>query len=254
MPAATASSATASAPPAAPPQFRLNPDLDIPALAAAYKADGRVRVFDLLAGDAVDRLYEDLTTRKDWWHLMVTDSGVTELDRETRAAMTPAEHAELDARVQDRARLGFGYRYEGLRVEEDDDRPDDPLEAFARLMGSEPMLDMLRAVTGCTALSFTDGQATAYGPGDFLTGHDDNVIGKNRLAAYVFGITPRWRPEWGGLLLFHGPGDSTVAGNVPRYNVLDLFAVPQRHSVSQVSPAAPCPRYAVTGWLRAEGR
>jgi Rps23 Pro-64 3,4-dihydroxylase Tpa1-like proline 4-hydroxylase len=112
------------------------------------------------------------------------------------------------------------------------------------------MLDMLRTVTGYHELAFTDGHATSYGPGDFLTGHDDDVPGKDRLAAYVFGVTPAWRPEWGGLLLFHGPDDSTVSGNVPRFNTLDLFSVPQRHSVSIVTPSATRRRYAVTGWLR----
>ena len=76
------------------------------------------------------------------------------------------------------------------------------------------------------------------------------ALGKDRIAAYVFGMTPRWRPEWGGLLLFHGENEASVSGNVPRYNTLDLFKVPQRHSVSIVTPAAPTRRYAITGWLR----
>jgi Rps23 Pro-64 3,4-dihydroxylase Tpa1-like proline 4-hydroxylase len=29
------------------------------------------------------------------------------------------------------------------------------------------------------------------------------VAGKNRVAAYVLNLTPRWRVEWGGLLMFH---------------------------------------------------
>jgi Rps23 Pro-64 3,4-dihydroxylase Tpa1-like proline 4-hydroxylase len=112
------------------------------------------------------------------------------------------------------------------------------------------MLDLLRAVTRHEELAFTDGQATAYGPGDFLTGHDDDVAGKNRLAAYVYGLTPNWRVEYGGLLLFHETHDRTVSGLAPRFNSLDLFRVPRRHSVSQVTAAAPHHRYAVTGWLR----
>jgi Rps23 Pro-64 3,4-dihydroxylase Tpa1-like proline 4-hydroxylase len=64
-------------------------------------------------------------------------------------------------------------------------------------------------------------------------------------------MTPQWRPEWGGLLLFHADDDSAVHGHVPRFNTVDLFAVPQRHSVSMVAAAAPARRFAVTGWLRA---
>ena len=43
----------------------------------------------------------------------------------------------------------------------------------------------------------------------------------------------------------------TVNGMVPGHNSIDLFAVPQLHSVSEVSAAAAFRRHAVTGWLRA---
>ena len=36
----------------------------------------------------------------------------------------------------------------------------------------------------------------------------------------------------------------------PGFNTLALFAVPQRHSVSLVTPSAAYRRYSVTGWLR----
>jgi Rps23 Pro-64 3,4-dihydroxylase Tpa1-like proline 4-hydroxylase len=119
-------------------------------------------------------------------------------------------------------------------------------------MRSESMLDLLRAVTGYEGLTFTDGQTTAYDHGDFLTGHDDAVAGKNRLAAYVYGLTPYWRIEYGGLLLFHGANDRTATAEVPRFNSLDLFKVPRQHSVSTVTPSAPHRRFAVTGWLRGD--
>jgi Rps23 Pro-64 3,4-dihydroxylase Tpa1-like proline 4-hydroxylase len=233
--------------------YKLNPDLDVASLAREFAAIGRVRVNNLLEQDAVIELYDYLDQNEGWWQLINMPDGIIELDRAKRAAMSAEEHARLEADVHDQARFGFQYRYEGLRVPaqgEEGFSEDDPLTAFGHLMCSEKMLEFLRAVTGSSEVAFTDGQATAYGPGDFLTGHDDDVPGKDRIAAYVFGLTPRWRPEWGGLLLFHGPKDATVAGNVPRFNVLDLFAVPQRHSVSIVTPAAPMRRYAVTGWLR----
>jgi Rps23 Pro-64 3,4-dihydroxylase Tpa1-like proline 4-hydroxylase len=241
-----------------PPVLRLNPELDIAGLAEEYATKGRVRVHRLLEYDGAAAFYHHLNEREDWWHLIHTPNGVIEMDRETRAAMSAERAAEIDALVQAGARTGFQYCYEGLRVPNDDAElaaaAEDPLGEFARLMSSEPMLEMLRAVTGCHELAFTDGHATAYGPGDFLTGHDDNVVGKNRLAAYVFGLTPKWRPEYGGLLLFHSADEGSVEGEVPRFNTLDLFKVPQRHSVSMVTPAAPHRRFAVTGWLRSGQR
>lgn len=236
------------------PTLRLNPKLDVPALAKSYQENRRVRVEELLDEKGAWALHSYLEQHDQWWQLINSREGLIELDRKTRARMSAKKRAELDAKVYDGAMRGFQYRYEGLRV------PDlaklrlyrgDTLADFAKLMASKAMLDFLRAVTGCEALSFTDGHATSYGPGDFLTGHDDNVAGKNRLAAYVYGLTQVWKPEWGGLLLFHGPNEATVSGLTPRFNTLDLFAVPQRHSVSVVTPSAPIRRYAVTGWLRA---
>lgn len=234
-------------------QFRINPNLDLDALARAYAADGRVRVYSLLANDDAAALLADLEARKDWWQLINTEDDVIELDRASRARMSARRKAALDEEVYRRARTGFQYRYEALRVPEDEDELDersDALTDFATLMSSEPMLAVLRVITGCEDISFSDGHATCYGPGDFLTCHDDDVAGKDRRAAYVFGLTRNWRPEWGGLLLFHDREERTVAGHVPRFNTLDLFSVPQPHSVSLVSPAAPFRRYAVTGWLR----
>ena len=233
-------------------RFRINPKLDLDALARAYQAEGRVRIYRLLEAEGVVSLYDHLNARADWWHLINGPDGILELSAGARSRMSGRRRAALEAEVHARARTGFQYRYEALRVPDNDDdlERDDPLSDFARLMSSEPMLEMLRAITGDDGLAFSDGQATAYGPGDFLTCHDDDVPGKGRRAAYVFGMTPGWKPEWGGLLLFHDDRDLTVMGQVPGFNTLDLFAVPRRHSVSIVTPAAATRRLAITGWLR----
>ncbi|HEV2818226.1 MAG TPA: 2OG-Fe(II) oxygenase family protein [Allosphingosinicella sp.] len=234
-----------------PDPFRINPDLDVDELARAYAAEGRVRIYGLLAEGAVE-LHDHLAGRQDWIHLISTGEGVLELDPAARARLGAAEWEAITRGAHERARAGFQYRYQALRVPDEEEiaEGDDLVCAFARLMQGAPMLDLLRAVTGAGGLTFTDGQATAYGSGDFLTGHDDDVAGKDRLAAYVFGLTQNWRLEWGGLLLFHGPHDRTATALAPRFNSLDLFRVPQQHSVSEVTFAAPHRRFSVTGWLR----
>jgi len=230
--------------------YRINPELDRAALRRDYEEQGRVRVYGLLEDGAM-QLYEHFLERTDWIHLINGDSGILELDPAAKAALSAEEWAAIEAAAHARVKEHFQYRYEAVRVNAAEQAlREDPLADFARFMQSAELLDFLRDVTGHGDLSFTDGQATGYGVGDFLTGHDDDVAGKGRLAAYVFGLTPYWRLEYGGLLLFHGPHDRTVSGNVPRFNVLDLFRVPQQHSVSIVTPAAPHKRYAVTGWLR----
>lgn len=229
----------------------LNPDLDAGGLAAEYAARGRVRIANFMDTAGLRALHGEIVRREDWRQLFIGSNGIVELDRLTRAAMDADALAALEHQVQERACLGFQYRYEGLRIPEPDEpAPGDALADFARFMAGREVLSFLETVIGRDNLAFGEGQATAYAPGDFLTCHDDGVTGRNRVAAFVLGMTPQWRPEWGGLLMFHADDDSTLDAHVPRFNTLDLFAVPQRHSVSFVSPSAPGRRLALTGWLR----
>ena len=66
-------------------------------------------------------------------------------------------------------------------------------------------------------------------------------------------MRPReWRPEWGGLLLFH-EGGRIVEGFNPLFNSLSLFRVPMDHSVTQVTNFAPRERLAISGWYLKAG-
>ena len=247
-----ASSARSIPAPRAPLRLALNPDIDRAALARCYAETGRVRIYDLLSEGAVE-LHDHLRAREAWIQVLHGPAAPIEFDRAQRAAMGTEGYAAIDDDVYERGRHGFQYRYEALRVPGVDEQHDDddllgPLAAF---LHSEAMLSLIAGIAGRRADLFINGQATSYAPGDFLTGHDDNAAGENRMAAFVLGLTQRWRLEWGGLLLFHGPRERTAEALVPRFNTLDLFQVPQQHSVSLVSPSAGFSRMAVTGWYRA---
>jgi Rps23 Pro-64 3,4-dihydroxylase Tpa1-like proline 4-hydroxylase len=233
--------------------FRLNPALDRAALAAGFQAERRVQITDLLDGDGAEQLRQELRTREDWSQVVNSGDKVFDLDRPTRAGMSPAQLDALDQAVFAGARQGFQHRYESIRAPdeaEDRARRTDLLARFAEWLSTGDARDLLREVTGRREIGFADAQATAFAPGDFLTAHDDDVAGKGRVAAYVFGLTPAWRIEWGGLLLFHGADGNVSHGLTPRFNTLNIFAVPQLHSVSMVNRAAPARRYSITGWLR----
>jgi len=235
-------------------QFALNPDLDAAALAEQFMRCGRVQVKDFLELESAEALHLMLRDRDDWVQVLNVADKVYELSRETRAQMSDAARADLDNAIYAQARQGFQYRYESIRVpDEAAERAasGDPLAAFAEWMSGGAVRDLLRQIVGAPDIAFADAQGTAYSPGDFLTGHDDAVAGKNRHAAYVFGLTPVWRTEWGGLLLIHEP---ELGGFVPAFNTLNLFRVPQMHSVSEVTRAAAFRRYSITGWLRSGAR
>ena len=237
----------------APPEFLLNPALDADALAARFAAEGRLHIPDFLGQASAEGLLANLRQRQDWALIVNQDDKSFDLDRKAQAALSDEQRQALDQAVHAGARYGFQFLYEAIRVpdaEEERQAMDDPLAGFASFLSSPPVVDFLRRVTGKAAIDFADAQATAYGPGHFLTAHDDEVAGKQRHAAYVFNLTPTWRVDWGGLLLFHGPDGHVARGFTPSFNALNLFAVPQPHSVSLVAPFAANRRYSVTGWLR----
>lgn len=231
--------------------LRLNPALDRTALAAGYRATGRIRIQRLLVEGAPE-LFRHVEEARDWVQVLYKEHGAHEMPLADWQSPRSRRRAAIEREIYDRARDGFQYSYAALRVPQDGERSGDPvLDAIAAFMKSSEVVKFIEAVTGIADTYFVDGQVTAYGQGDFLTGHDDDVDGSNRKSAFVFGLTPQWRPEWGGLLLFHEPGEIDISGMVPQFNTLDLFSVPRFHSVSQVTPAAPRRRYCVTGWLAA---
>jgi Rps23 Pro-64 3,4-dihydroxylase Tpa1-like proline 4-hydroxylase len=238
------------------PLFELDPVLDPAYLAAHYRASRRLHIPGLLKPDAAKRLFLHLHNSADW-KLIFTQGEqgekLWELSREEQAALTAEEKANLEQEIYKRARDGFQFKYEYIFASDGRRKPAVGarlLDEFASFMSSEPMLEFLRRVTGFRDITYADAQATAYGPGHFLTAHDDDVAGKNRRAAYVFNLTPSWKVDWGGLLMFHGTDGHVDESYAPAFNALNIFGVPQLHSVSMVAPFAPHRRYSVTGWLR----
>lgn len=234
--------------------LRLNPALDPDRLAAAYRPRRRLVIDGFLDEASAAALHGWAAATEDWRHILNGGDKVFEIPRAAHLAMPADELSRIDEAVTAAARTGFQYRYDSIRVDDDPDVRAArawPVDAFAALMCAPATLALLGRVIGARGLDFADAQATAYRSGDFLTAHDDAVAGKGRRAAYVLGLNPTWRPEWGGLLMFHD--GARVDGIVPGYNRLSLFGVPQSHSVSSVVPAAAAPRFSITGWLRAIG-
>jgi Rps23 Pro-64 3,4-dihydroxylase Tpa1-like proline 4-hydroxylase len=238
-------------------RFSLHPAIDPVALAASYAHTGRVTIAPFIADEQAVALHHALRSRTDW--RQVVNSGadkIFEFDRAAQAALDAGQREALDQAIYAGARRDFQFRYETVRVPDDDREraaSDDLLHGFARFLSGGAARELLRQITGDGAIAFADAQATAFSPGDFLTRHDDAVAGKNRAAAYVMSLNPEWRIEWGGLLLMHHQAGYGADAIVPGFNQLNLFAVPQVHSVSEVTRAAAYRRYSVTGWLRRAG-
>lgn len=233
-----------------PIMLEINPDIDVAAFARSFRAQGHVRIPRILTQGAPE-LFQYLTDCRDWVQLANKPTGgAHEIDWNDWIEPGSAVRRRLSPEVFANACDGFQYSYAALRIPADREHCDDPvLCQLAALLADPNLLAILSAIAGVEKPHFTDGQVTAYGEGDFLTGHDDDLAGSGRRAAFVLGLTPQWRLEWGGLLMFHELGTVAFSGMVPQFNTLDLFRVPIHHSVSLVSPAAPRRRFSVTGWL-----
>lgn len=220
--------------------------------AKLYTSKGRVRVPSFLKDETATALHASLE-QAPWWRTFNQGERAWDLGPESIEALTEEQAKEIERAIFEGARSGFQYLYETVRVSEDHaerTRRSLAVDLLLEALNGEPMLEVWRQLTGDPDVAFVDGQATRYLPGHFLTRHDDDVEGKNRVAAYVLNLSPGWQPEWGGLLQFHDAEGEVLSAMVPGFNVLNLFSVPQSHSVSVVAPFAPAPRYAVTGWVR----
>ena len=227
---------------ATPPKLRTTFDWD--ALGAHLNAHGWVQVPNILARADADALYRTLSGLEGW-HTSIgagTQSWSVPPGADASLALDHAHRA---------AHQGFAYAFEHVPALETGFAP--VLATVNALVTSDAFLDLGRKLLGDEEIRFADAQACRYGPGHFLTNHDDNVAGKHRRAAYVLNLTPHWRADWGGLLLFHDEKGRVTNGLVPAYNVLNIFRVPVAHSVSTVAPFAPARRYSITGWLRTQG-
>jgi Rps23 Pro-64 3,4-dihydroxylase Tpa1-like proline 4-hydroxylase len=185
------------------------------------------------------------------------DDGPHRLRNEQMAGLTPAQMAEMGNKLNS-AMSGdeFAFVYSQYRISAaiSEGWSQSPAhEALLAELNGKPFLDFIRAVTDLPQIAVCDAQASHYGPNQFLSLHQDISVeeDEDRLVAYVLNLaTGRWRPDWGGYLLFFDERGDIVHGYMPRFNCLNMFRVPRHHSVSYVPPFAAGNRLAITGWFR----
>ncbi len=170
------------------------------------------------------------------------------------SALELGQKAGLLKMIHAQASTDFQYLYDSYRLSdlaETHELAPGVLAEFFAMLNSEETLSVFRAMTGDARIQYADAQLTRYRPGHFLTEHDDRHPEKHRLYAYVINLTPVWRVDWGGLLMFLAEDGHVAEAYAPRWNAINLFKVPQPHAVSVVAPFAQGARYSITGWLRA---
>jgi Rps23 Pro-64 3,4-dihydroxylase Tpa1-like proline 4-hydroxylase len=233
--------------------MNLNSDLDVDELRERFSADRRISIKNVLVEEdalALRRAIEaedhrNLVFFANGRHFDIDAKGWKSFDELKRQTTEKIIHAQ--------AQGGFSYYYENIPVF-DRWRAGRELSPVLRdaveFLNGETFLSFVRRVTGRDEISFSDAQATLYGPGHFLTLHDDAIAGKHRSAAYVLNLTPNWREDWGGYLNFFNADGHVDGAFKPAFNALNIFSVPAVHSVGHVAPFAGALRCSITGWLR----
>lgn len=238
------------------PLFEINPALDREALARRFARDRRVQVRDVLTERTAREIRDILAHRTDWgvaWE--AAGDGPHPLRAADMAKASPQDNAAIGRKLM-AAMSGRDYAFvygqypilTALQEKWDEGSPHDLLIEH---INADPFMTLVREITGFASLRKADAQATLYRPGHFLAMHDDSHVMEGWRVAYVLNLAiDDWRPEWGGYLQFYDDDGDVIAGFRPRFNALNLFAVPQKHNVTYVPPFAPVGRYAITGWFR----
>lgn len=225
---------------------------DLQQLGQIYKKNQRVQIKEFLELKSAQRIYNSLHSQTQWnlaWNL---DGQHHDMDYSGVQEWSEPQKKKLDELIHQQAEHDFQYRYASVPIYDiykQNLLPGHFFNTIYEFVNSDALLTIARKITGFDKIALADIQATRYSKGHFLTEHDDEVDGKHRLAAYVLNLTPKWKSDWGGALIFPDNNQQAEAW-FPKFNVLNIFTVPQKHAVTVVSPFAPVHRYSLTGWFR----
>lgn len=229
----------------------LNPALDMAGIVDRFRRDGRAHIPGILTPESAARIHRCLEQETEY---LVFARGGDREGLQPAHLLTQQQHSMMMADAYARARDKFHFLYDVhpmSNVGEPYPDPSHHLSAVTAFLNSAPVLDFARTVTGLSAIAYASAQATRYRPGHFLCQHDDGdgLNAQKRIAAYVLNLTPQWRLDWGGALLFSDRPGHISEGFPPAFNALNIFSAPQEHLVGFISPFAGAARYSITGWF-----
>ena len=239
-------------------QLRLNPSLDLKAASQTYARDGLVQIPNILEPHLAEDLWQMLETTLPWGIAFQGAAGPQVYDQNALKTL-PQDQIRADLRsALDRTSRAYGFMYLSYPMITAYLQNRDPGHAIHRVtefIASQEFIGLGARLTRDDDVYKADAQATMYRPGDYIGLHNDIGTEKSdRLAAYTIGLTPEWRPDWGGQLLFHDDQGDVLRGYAPRWNTLTVFKVPRLHSVAPVSAYAVGKRLSIVGWFRNRGQ
>lgn len=238
--------------------FEISPHLDRSGAAATFAREGRVQLRNILTDETAREIRTILAEQTPWGLAMQAGEKSPTVQLRARELAGPAGRERARQMMHEThaaaARGDYAFRYGHYPLVQsalEGWDPGGPHDLLLEYLNAPEFMDLVRTVTGSFDLVKADGQATLFAPQHFLGRHNDSHVGDGWKVAYVLNFTiDDWNTDWGGHLQFFDE-DGEIAGAFrPRFNALNLLAVPQPHAVSCVAPFAPVGRYAITGWFR----
>ena len=232
--------------------LEINPNHDLASLNQTLRERGRLQVADFFTADTAEYLHQLLVSNKHWYMAYNQGNNYYESSMEQLQALAPDKRQKFMNSIYRRASTQFQYvfyQYYITQAIELNEQPGDPMHQMHHFMNSREVLDFMRTLTGENAISKADSYASMYLPGHFLTTHDDRHDKHDRVAAYVFSMNKKWEKNWGGHLAFFDDGGNITDAFIPSFNTLNIFLIPQLHSVQLVAPFAAENRTSFLGWL-----
>lgn len=233
--------------------IRINSAHDPAELATSYAASGRMQIRDFLVAEDAERVHDSLATGTPWWLVYNEGAKVAQLPPEYLATLSQQQLNQMLLGVQERARTQYQFLYHFYPLVSHyftPTAPKLPVLAIYEFLNAPETLAFFRRLTGREDIRWADAQATLYRSGNFLKSHTDQDNDGHRVAAYVLNFTKLWERDWGGYLQFFDANHDIEQAYRPIFNGINIFTVPQDHSVGMVSSFCYGMRYSVTGWLR----
>lgn len=232
----------------------LNPDLDLEALREEFARNRRIQIKNVLASETAERLHFALARETPYGLAYNENNQPRHVSRSELEKMPPEAQHQMLSGILQRASAGeYSYAYSCYPILDDYmARRNQHLytHRWLEYVNSDAVTGLVRHVTGFDDLVKADAQATCYTRNQFLFLHTDSHVQEGWRVAYVLNMCKDWKEDFGGYLLFFDEDGNVTQGFKPAFNTLNMFAVPQRHSVSYVPNFAPPGRYALTGWFR----
>lgn len=219
----------------------------------SYINNGYVKVSNILSENSANMIHSAISKQKQWNLVFRNKGHHQDLNNVEVKHWDKTQQENLINIIHSKASIDFQYFYETIPIYDiyyDRSLSGHFFNDIFHFLNSEDTLNFFRELLDAPEISFLDAQITRFSAGHFLNCHNDDVKGKNRVAAFVINLTKDWRPDWGGALHILNKELEIEKSFIPSFNEVNIFKVPVDHFVGIVAPFTSASRLSITGWFR----